>query len=69
MSSAVTTGWLETDALPDVVPEGPAARAWLRALCRLWMDMFWPMVVSPKYTSGHLWTQKSIPDEFKTVIG
>lgn len=57
MSSAVTTASSEPDALLQrEALEGPAAKLWWSALCRCGTDMFWPMVVSPRYTSGHLWT-------------
>ncbi|TNN59713.1 hypothetical protein EYF80_030084 [Liparis tanakae] len=55
MSSAVTAGRRGPEE-----GGGPAARAWPRALCRLGTDMFWPMVVSPRYTSGHLWTREAV---------
>lgn len=56
MSSAVSRGSSVPGRL-EVVADCLAVKECLRAFWRLGMDMCWPMVVNPKYTSGHLWKE------------
>lgn len=57
MSSAVIRALSHSGAV-ESEPEGPAARAWPRARCRLLSDIFRPIVVKPRYASGHLETSR-----------